>query len=68
MSWEVVLETFRGRHRHEDDYDVAYLKADEKVKKEMPDEKKKRTMTAEELQDLNEEMKATRQLHLRVEC
>jgi len=66
VSWEVVLQTFRGRYV--DDYNKASLKADEKANKDMPREKKQNKMTAEELQALNEEMKAMKKLYLRVEC
>ena len=44
------------------------MRADKAANNAMPNEEKKRKMTAEEILELNEEMKVSRKLFLIIEC
>ena len=64
----MILAAFRGKDKFKDDYNASYLRADKAANKAMPNEEKKRKMTAEEILELNEEMKVSRKLFLIIEC
>ena len=67
VSWEMVIKRFRDKV-DEDVYNELDSRADEKAQKLRPKEKTVKSMTAEEVQLLQQEIKEARKRELRLEC